>query len=79
MKGWNARRSLYGDRRDTTCTETKSQRWLRFLPEKHAGVDDDTAMEEIEYSLRSTMQEDDARGADGEWVGLVGFSQGATM
>ncbi|KAI9664196.1 MAG: hypothetical protein M1831_002375 [Alyxoria varia] len=55
------------------------RRWLRYLPNEHADVDDDTAMEEVEYSLRSAMEEDSANGADGEWVGLVGFSQGATI
>ncbi|KAF3479808.1 citrinin biosynthesis oxidoreductase CtnB [Arthroderma uncinatum] len=31
----------------------------------------------VEQILREAMAEDDARGATGEWVGILGFSQGA--
>lgn len=36
-------------------------------------------MEEISYAIRDAMAADDAKGATGEWVGLVGFSQGAKL
>lgn len=54
------------------------RRWLRWLPE-HREIDAETAVEEIWYQLRSAMAEDDALGADGEWVGMLGFSQGAKL
>lgn len=51
------------------------RRWLRWLPE-HPEIDDESAKEEIFYSLRTCMDEDEG---DGEWVGLLGFSQGAKL
>lgn len=54
------------------------RRWLRWLPE-HAECDAETAIDEIWYQLRLAMEEDNRSGADGEWVGLLGFSQGAKM
>ena len=53
-------------------------RWLRWLPE-HAEIDAKTAVQEIEYQIQQAMDEDDAKGATGEWVGLLGFSQGAKL
>lgn len=50
-------------------------RWSRWRPE-HPPVDDDTAIDEIEYNLTSAM---DADKGTGEWVGLIGFSQGAKL
>ncbi|KAL9054103.1 MAG: hypothetical protein Q9162_004360 [Coniocarpon cinnabarinum] len=55
------------------------RRWLRWIDAEHPEVGDDEALEEIEYKVRETMEEDDARGGKGEWVGLVGFSQGAKV
>lgn len=52
------------------------RRWLRWLPE-HAPVDDDAAIEEVEYAMRTAMQGDTE--GTGKWVGLMGFSQGAKM
>lgn len=54
------------------------RRWLRWLPE-HAECDAETAIDEIWYQLRLAMEGDDLLGADGEWVGLLGFSQGAKI
>ena len=54
------------------------RRWLRHLPE-HPAIDAESTIEEIGYSLRSAMQEDDRAGGRGEWVGLMGFSQGAKL
>lgn len=55
------------------------RRWLRWIEAEHAPVDDETALGEIEYALRNAMEADDAEGATGEWVGLLGFSQGAKV
>ena len=54
------------------------RRWLRWLPE-HAEIDDDISIEEIGYAMRTAMQDDDRAGGVGEWVGLMGFSQGAKL
>jgi len=54
------------------------RRWLRSGPE-HAHVDPTDAVEMIEDSLYAAMDEDDMRGATGDWVGVLGFSQGAKM
>ena len=56
------------------------RRWLRWLPE-HAEVPggDAEAYGLIEGKMREAMEADDARGATGEWVGLMGFSQGAKL
>ncbi|KAF2498853.1 citrinin biosynthesis oxidoreductase-like protein CtnB [Lophium mytilinum] len=54
------------------------RRWLRWLPE-HSDIDAESAVDEISYAIRSAMAADDAKHATGEWVGLVGFSQGAKL
>ena len=36
-------------------------------------------MEGIEAAIEAAMAEDDRKGATGEWVGVLGFSQGATV
>lgn len=54
------------------------RRWLRSLPE-HARVDNQQGADAIEASMRQAMAEDDATGARGEWVGLMGFSQGVKV
>ncbi|KAF2459873.1 citrinin biosynthesis oxidoreductase CtnB [Lineolata rhizophorae] len=51
------------------------RRWLRWLP-AHDEIDKESAVEEIGFALRTAMERDDGRG---EWVGLVGFSQGAKL
>ena len=54
------------------------RRWLRWLPE-HPVIEHAQAVEDIEACLRKAMIEDDEKGATGEWVGLLGFSQGAKL
>ncbi|KAG9188476.1 hypothetical protein G6011_02399 [Alternaria panax] len=54
------------------------RRWLRWLPE-HPEIDEDTCIEEIGYAMRTAMEDDDREGGTGEWVGLMGFSQGAKL
>jgi hypothetical protein len=54
------------------------RRWLRWMPD-HPEVDSDTGIEEIGYAIRTTMEDDDRDGGSGEWVGLMGFSQGAKL
>ncbi|KAA6409325.1 MAG: citrinin biosynthesis oxidoreductase [Lasallia pustulata] len=54
------------------------RRWLRSGPE-HPRIDPKAAVGMIEESLHAAMMEDDGKGATGEWVGLLGFSQGAKM
>jgi hypothetical protein len=46
---------------------------------EHAEVDAESCLEEIGYSIRTAMEDDDRDGGRGEWVGLVGFSQGAKL
>ncbi|KAL2125956.1 hypothetical protein VTI74DRAFT_2083 [Chaetomium olivicolor] len=66
--------------------------WLRRLPEHLAPqtlVGDDEpavvgdanaeAVAAIEWAMRKAMTADDEAGGQGEWVGLVGFSQGAKV
>ncbi|KAH9878971.1 hypothetical protein J1614_002406 [Plenodomus biglobosus] len=54
------------------------RRWLRWLPE-HPEIGTGSCIEEIGDSLRAAMEEDDRLGGTGEWVGLMGFSQGAKL
>lgn len=54
------------------------RRWLRWLPE-HPEIDGETAIEEIRFQIKTAMDDDDYRGGTGEWVGLLGFSQGAKI
>ncbi len=52
--------------------------WLRWHPtdpEREAN----NAVEQIHASLDKAMAEDDRKGATGEWVALLGFSQGAKI
>ncbi|KAH7120213.1 serine hydrolase FSH [Dactylonectria estremocensis] len=51
------------------------RRWLRWLPE-HPDIDAESAAAEIRYSCRRAMDDDPG---DGEWVGILGFSQGAKI
>ena len=54
------------------------RRWLRFLPH-HPNIGARFVIEKIEDSLDDAQKEDDLKGATGEWVGLLGFSQGAKV
>jgi len=52
------------------------RRWLRWQP-WHPEIEASTAVRAIDNALKAAMEEDDLKGATGEWVGLLGFSQGA--
>lgn len=54
------------------------RRWLRWMPE-HTEIDAESCIEEIGYAIRTAMEDDDRAGGTGEWVGLMGFSQGAKL
>ncbi|KAL8991187.1 MAG: hypothetical protein Q9177_000335 [Variospora cf. flavescens] len=54
------------------------RRWLRSGPE-HPHINAKSAARMIDRSLHAAVKEDDKQGATGEWVGLLGFSQGAKM
>lgn len=54
------------------------KRWLRSVPE-HEEIDDRAALEAINKSIETSMEQDDRSGATGPWVGLLGFSQGARV
>ena len=51
------------------------RRWLRWLPE-HRDIDDETAIDEVMYSINNCKDEDPGTGP---WVALLGFSQGAKL
>jgi predicted esterase len=46
-------------------------------PENNQHLGPDGAIHAIESSLNTAMEEDDRGGGIGEWIGLLGFSQGA--
>ena len=50
-------------------------RWGNWKPD-HAPIDESQAISEIERVLVNAMDKDEG---DGEWVGLLGFSQGAGL
>lgn len=52
------------------------RRWLRWIPGEHAEIDDESAIEEVLYSIETCKKEDKGTGP---WVGLLGFSQGAKL
>lgn len=54
------------------------RRWLRWTSD-HPDIGAESCIDEIGYMLRTTMEEDDRKGGTGEWVGLMGFSQGAKL
>ncbi|KAI1129727.1 serine hydrolase FSH [Nemania abortiva] len=54
------------------------KRWLRWLPH-HEALESEIAVRDIDNSIREAMDADDAEGADGPWVALLGFSQGAKL
>ena len=51
------------------------RRWFRWLP-KHDEIAVDTAQHELLYVLQRAMDSDPGTG---EWVGVLGFSQGAKL
>ncbi|KAI2631240.1 citrinin biosynthesis oxidoreductase CtnB [Xylaria nigripes] len=54
------------------------KRWLRWLP-SHEPIGSQQAVDDIDNAIKLAMDADDLKGADGEWVGLMGFSQGAKL
>ncbi|KAJ5724468.1 hypothetical protein N7493_006196 [Penicillium malachiteum] len=54
------------------------RRWLRWRPE-HPVISPEDAVQEIDRCLEQAMRQDDLAGATGEWIGLLGFSQGAKV
>lgn len=54
------------------------RRWFRWL-EEHPDIEDEACRHEVLYACMSAMEEDDRIGATGEWVGTLGFSQGAKV
>lgn len=52
------------------------RRWLRWIPGEHAEIDDESAIEEVLYSIETCKREDKGTGP---WVGMLGFSQGAKL
>ncbi|KAH9876856.1 putative esterase tox9 [Plenodomus lingam] len=54
------------------------RRWLRWSP-SHRVLKPKYHIEAIRQCLEDSMMEDDEAGADGPWVGLLGFSQGARL
>ncbi|KAI1819925.1 serine hydrolase FSH [Xylaria intraflava] len=60
------------------AAEGPFKRWLRWLP-SHEPIDGKQAVSDIDAAIKAAMEEDDSKGADGPWVGLLGFSQGAKL
>jgi len=64
------------------ASEGPFKRWLPWLKEhmeNQVVVDDATAVRDIDAAIKRTMDADDAAGADGPWVAIIGFSQGAKL
>ncbi|EAS30778.3 citrinin biosynthesis oxidoreductase CtnB [Coccidioides immitis RS] len=63
------------------------RRWLRWrlgLPplakmDDSSQIPDEEVYKYIEKNIQDAMRRDDNKGATGEWVGLLGFSQGAKL
>ncbi|KFA68960.1 hypothetical protein S40285_07009 [Stachybotrys chlorohalonatus IBT 40285] len=54
------------------------KRWLRWLP-THPPLKADDVIAAVDQSLDVAMCEDDEQGATGDWVAILGFSQGAKV
>lgn len=54
------------------------KRWLRWLPSQ-PNPGPQAIVDALDQSLYNAMLLDDMRGATGEWVALLGFSQGAKV
>lgn len=53
---------------------------MRWLPDQPVGDGDpETTVREIDYAVRTAVEDDDRVGATGEWVAVLGFSQGAKV
>lgn len=54
------------------------RRWLRWKPE-HPALTAEEIVRALDESLDAAMRHDDLQGATGQWVALMGFSQGAKL
>lgn len=54
------------------------RRWLRWRPD-HPKIRPEDAVRELDRWLENAMHYDNVAGATGEWVALLGFSQGAKI
>jgi predicted esterase len=54
------------------------RRWMRWLPD-HGDIDAEYALKAINESISDAIKADDALGATGEFVALMGFSQGSQI
>ena len=54
------------------------KRWLRWLP-SHPNPGPKAIVDQLDQSLEDAMMLDDMHGATGDWIGLLGFSQGAKV
>lgn len=54
------------------------KRWLRWRPEQ-PHVPHEVVVSELDDALDGAMRSDDGLGATGEWVAVLGFSQGAKV
>lgn len=54
------------------------KRWLRWRPEQ-PDIRPEDVVHALDRALQDAMEQDDAQGGTGEWVGLLGFSQGAKV
>ncbi|KAF7916650.1 uncharacterized protein EAE97_012090 [Botrytis byssoidea] len=54
------------------------KRWFRWRPE-HPEIAHADAVKAIDRSLEEARRQDTQRGATGEWVAILGFSQGAKL
>lgn len=52
--------------------------WLRVRPDDPIKSADEV-VQQVEYALDAARDEDDRQGATGEWVAVLGFSQGAKL
>ncbi|KAK8108962.1 hypothetical protein PG984_014763 [Apiospora sp. TS-2023a] len=57
---------------------TPFRRWLRWQPD-HPALDSEAAIRAIDESVEAARLQDDFKGATGDWVGILGFSQGAKV
>ena len=54
------------------------KRWLRWLP-SHPNPGPEVIVNQLDQSLEDAMLLDNMQGATGDWVGLLGFSQGGKI
>lgn len=55
------------------------RRWFRVSSDRHPDIDPEEATGLLDESLVAAMRDDDQKGATGEFVAVLGFSQGGKM